>query len=286
MRKIFWTILCVLTLSGCWGNSKSEPQTQPLNEHGDLVLGHGTGIGHGFYKHVFEDWQDRPRVAIYSHWDEPPKNFDGVHVFLDGEPFGPQGSNRNYLDRMLYIGPRTDTGAAKSLYIPFASMFFAETRESLTPLQLLKAVPEQGKKHFAVYMSSRCVSHREDLYNHLVELAREHNLGEVHALGSCYGNYPETKVKISEAEKGRDKAYFMDHAMELMKDYQYVLAIENTIDEGYVSEKPILPVLAGSIPICGFKGDWQQEYFESETLFACFFFGGVQVAGIGICSQC
>lgn len=219
------------------------------NTH-DQVLGNGAlFLIRGFYDHVLRGTLDRGAVAVYSHWDkELPADFKGVHIFIDGESHGPLGVHRTHLDNMLYIGPRKDTGAKRSIYMPFASLHFAE-RAIGNPLDLLKPRnADAPKPYFAAYMASNCVGFRERYYDRLVELAKSHNLGEVHALGKCHGSYPDTIRPLPKSQQ-RSSLNWVDTAVDALSKYQFVFASENAVVDGYVTEKPINALLAGAIPI-------------------------------------
>lgn len=247
--------LLLLLLVSCetYAPVTSRPEEFDPSEHGytkindDYIGGNGAPLLiANFYKHVFADMPNRPPVVVYSRWDQPLPYFKGVYVYLDGEPDGLIDEHKQFVDQMLYIGPRSDTGAKSSIYLPFVSMSYAERQAN--PLDLLKVPVKTKKTYFAAYMASNCVPFREQYYDELVELARVHNLGPVHALSKCHGRHPETRKKV-ETAKGRNNQHFMDTAPELLKDYKFVLTMENVVVPGYITEKPVNAMLAGSIPV-------------------------------------
>ncbi|CAG7904406.1 unnamed protein product [Brassica rapa] len=97
------------------------------------------------------------------------------------------------------------------------------------------------------WSSSRCLSHRDRLAKTLLDLIPHHSFGKclnnVRGLNSALSMYPEC-VSESNAEP---KWY--DHLHCAMSHYKFVLAIENTATESYVTEKLFYALDAGSVPI-------------------------------------
>jgi hypothetical protein len=55
-------------------------------------------------------------------------------------------------------------------------------------------------RYFAIYAQSKCIPYREKAFDLLVEFARKHNMGEVHAIGGCHGSYPEARIEVPGTE--------------------------------------------------------------------------------------
>ncbi len=75
----------------------------------------------------------------------------------------------------------------------------------------------------------------------------------VDAVGKCCNN---VKISFTIDVYNKEETY-NDIAVEIYSKYKFVLAIENTIKNGYFTEKLINPILANSIPI----------YYGSDTAF-------------------
>lgn len=259
MMKLIFVFL--FFLDACFVSSRklnegeiqqSQPYIENPNDYieknGDFIVSSGNAeLDLKFYNEVFADNQKRPRVFVYNPWsrkDVDVKRFHGVYVLLDGEAKSPVKNGDPRLKHLLYVGMVNDPRASKSIYIPFLSLSFLERTAS--PLMLFTQGASETKKYFAAYLASNCVALRENIFDQLVEYAHEKNFGAVHSLGSCSGSHPETK-KITESKRG--KTQYMDEAVELFKDYKFVLAAENEIVPGYLTEKIVSPLLAGAIPI-------------------------------------
>lgn len=115
----------------------------------------------------------------------------------------------------------------------------------LDPSTLLNPPPSRvdiERRHFCAFMYSNCdnkfdgVVKRNMFYNKL-----KNALGEdaVRSLGKCEKN---TKYFRGDRQKYSTNS-------DIFKDYQFVIAFENTTTPGYITEKFIYPIMAGCIPI-------------------------------------
>lgn len=98
------------------------------------------------------------------------------------------------------------------------------------------------------WSSSRCLSRRDRLAKTLLDLIPHHSFGKclnnVGGSNSALSMYPEC---VSESNAAEPKWY--DHLHCAMSHYKFVLAIENTATESYVTEKLFYALDAGSVPI-------------------------------------
>ena len=239
------------------GRNYSEASPKIISE--DKIYNNQMGGLLNFYYSVFDRRGDKKPLHLISHWSDLTEEVitDPI-VFLDGESTGPRDHDK-YLDQMLYIGPRKDTGAALSLQIPFASTSYSERDSSPMSLISNKLGEVPDKPYFAAYLASNCVQKREKAFDQLIEFAQKNKLGEVHALGRCFGSHPETKHSIPE-DFVRTKGNFMDTSVKIYQPYKYVLTFENAKEDGYVTEKIVSPFLARSVPI----------YWGSDYVFTMF----------------
>lgn len=200
-----------------------------------------------FYEHLLADTM-RPKVYV-DQSQRPPLGFDGVYILFDGESNDPtRNLPHHILGQTIAICHQTVSRAYKTIWIPFGSTIFAAMPDR-SPLDLLSVNRMTPKMYFAAYTASTCVSHRENLYNQLVELARTYQLGEVHALGKCYGSHPETRRNHDVPRNCRN---VFSKTIDLLHPYQFTLSLENTFtNPNYVTEKITLSFMAGAIPIYG-----------------------------------
>ncbi len=94
------------------------------------------------------------------------------------------------------------------------------------------------KSKFCAYMYSYDVPYRVEIYNFISKYKKVDALGK-----SCSNIVDDDRFVYNENET------YNDIAVARYSDYKFVLALENSICKGYMTEKLINPILAGSIPI-------------------------------------
>ena len=80
-----------------------------------------------------------------------------------------------------------------------------------------------------------------------------------HSYGKCYGNYEETKKEIIPGDWQNERI------IKTYKDYKFVLAMENSCIDGYITEKIINAFYSGAIPI--YWGSSNINEFFNEKAF-------------------
>lgn len=117
----------------------------------------------------------------------------------------------------------------------------------VTP-QLYDFIWDSCLKDTLVYWSSsRCLPQRNKLAYKLLSLLPHHSFGKclnnVGGLDMALSFYPECASDASVTQK------WWDHLHCAMSHYKFVLAIENTMTESYVTEKLFYALDSGSVPI-------------------------------------
>ncbi len=259
MKKVFLTLTAIVSAACSFSKNRNADPLSFIAKNGDVIMtnnANGRPDAAVFYEHVFANNRERPRVCLYTQFDNPPLDFKGIYIFLDAEAISYLRRKNNIQNNIVYIGqaPVPTTSKSKTIYVPYASLGFTE--RAVSPLLLLAPRKETTRPYFAAYLVSNCMEkERQDYYDELVDFAKANNLGPVHALGKCFGTHPETKIE----RQGRGTNY-LNEAVKMFQDYQFVLSFENGIVPGYVSEKIVSPFLAGAIPI----------YFGDEAVFKIF----------------
>ncbi|KAH6836018.1 fucosyltransferase 13 [Perilla frutescens var. hirtella] len=97
------------------------------------------------------------------------------------------------------------------------------------------------------WSSSRCLPQRNQLAKKILSLLPSHSFGKcmnnVGGLNEALSFYPECVKDPNEAPK------WWDHLHCAMSHYKFVLAIENTMTESYVTEKLFYALDSGAVPI-------------------------------------
>ncbi|EMS61679.1 Alpha-(1,4)-fucosyltransferase [Triticum urartu] len=97
------------------------------------------------------------------------------------------------------------------------------------------------------WSSSRCLPHRDKLAEDFLSLVPHHSFGK------CLNNVGGPDMALSMypicSNNGNGSPHWWDHLHCAMSHYKFVLAIENTKAESYVTEKLFYALEAGSVPI-------------------------------------
>ena len=120
-----------------------------------------------------------------------------------------------------------------NIYLPYLFISLWERRDNY------KKILNNTKEKFCAYMYSYDLQYRVDIYNKISEYKNVDALGK-----SCNA----TNIEIDRFVFNDDYTY-NDIAVKKYSKYKFVLALENGISEGYITEKLINPIIANSIPI-------------------------------------
>jgi hypothetical protein len=150
------------------------------------------------------------------------------YIYWSGENRIPKKSN--YENNSIYV-LTTKSNLKNSIYIPFCLESYHINKNRLY---------ENNKRDFFIgYCCSNRVDVRENLFNKFVEKI---GINKCISFGSCYGNYKETN-RICEGDYQN---------LGLIKNYsncKFVIAMENSIGDGYITEKIVNAFYSGAIPI-------------------------------------
>ncbi len=168
--------------------------------------------------------------------------FPGKVVYVNGEPFSHKTRRRSY-----YLGP-----LSKDVQSMWRSNFHYVSYAALElpgALPALRNRQQSSGEKFLLYVSSRCLPHRETAFD-LFSL-----LGVVSAGGRCHGafttNYEHFPVEGVWHDETTAEAY---------SKFKFGLVMENTDTPGYVTEKVLLAFVGGTVPI----------YYGSRDVFDIF----------------
>ena len=138
-----------------------------------------------------------------------------------------------------------------------------------TPENMLEVTPENNFNNLFMeriftnkerkYFCAWCASKTSDLRDYMFNTIVENDISKTtHSLGKQYGTHPETNKKV----EGQN-CYALN-LVEEYSNYYFVLAMENSDKEGYVTEKILNAFYSGAIPI--FYGDRSVlEYFNKDA---------------------
>ena len=159
---------------------------------------------------------------LENNWNNESKKY----IYWSGEPYIPVENNQQ--TKKLYMITRIVN--LDSLYIPY---FLYSPH-----LYKHRISPNINRKYLLAYCSSHTTPEREQIYNLFVQKSKE-----CHALGSCYGNHPETKLPNVQG------GWWGDLLIHTYMNYKFVIAMENSKYDGYITEKIVNAFYSGAIPI-------------------------------------
>lgn len=101
------------------------------------------------------------------------------------------------------------------------------------------------------YCSCRARKEREELFKIFYNVAKELGCEDmIHSLGICNAGIPETHRRIPSVLRASWDSFSL---VEAYSEYDFVLAVENTMRDGYITEKIMNVYASGAIPV--FWGD-------------------------------
>jgi GR25 family glycosyltransferase involved in LPS biosynthesis len=167
-------------------------------------------------------------VFIYCFEDEVNINNNSLNIFINGE------KENKYEDSDIGIV------CTKKNYIHKYNIYFPQLFSSLYERKNnYKVLLNNHKTKFCAYMYSYNLEYRVNLYKYISTYKKVDSLGK-----SCNEEgYNDDRHVYNDDET------YNDIAVQKYSTYKFVLALENGIQEGYVTEKLINPIIAGSIPI-------------------------------------
>lgn len=95
------------------------------------------------------------------------------------------------------------------------------------------------------YMNRVKCNRRERMFDSLVQ---RFGATQCHALGERCGSYPDTLLPNDNPRSGQD-CWYNDKLHKRYSNYTFMMAMENTISPGYITEKILNSFIAGAIPI-------------------------------------
>jgi hypothetical protein len=173
-------------------------------------------------------------LVIGMHYYDCPilDTFPGIVFYINGEPVpGPMVAGS------YYLGPVGAVQAPNPRAIQVYYATIAATELSHT-FYAFRERPRGTGENFLLYVSSRCVEHREEAFRMFAEV------GRVAAAGSCHGGLDDDTYDSVK----RFGSTWLSGAP-VYGHYKFGLVMENTDIEGYVTEKILAAFLGGTVPI-------------------------------------
>jgi GR25 family glycosyltransferase involved in LPS biosynthesis len=179
---------------------------------------------------ICEKYDENIDICIICILDDFKFNMDSLNITISGE-------NRNF-NKLNDIGINSNYICSNKYDIYFPQLFLSlwERRNNF------KIKINNKKNNFCAYMYENTVKYRVDILN----LVKKYK--HVDCIGKCCNNLNNSIDKNSRFLYDKNITY-NDDAVIKYSHYKFVLALENKFEPGYVTEKIINPIIAGSIPI-------------------------------------
>ena len=182
-------------------------------------------------KIVFENGRDSYDLLVKSTFDDT--NITIPFIYISGEPYNqtklPDENNKYCLARLV---TSLDTRLYNDItyYLPFF-LDVGPTIYNISPF-IREYNPNDKRKYLAAYINRNTYPHRDNFFKILSQLDTT-----VHALANSSKSF---NVKLPDAWWDLPDIY---------KDYIFGFAMENTNEEGYITEKIMNVYRGGAIPI-------------------------------------
>ncbi len=194
----------------------------------------------------------------FSHLEKEWNTYDKQYVYWSGESYN-TNDNEKYNDNSLTIISSglsyDDTNNPNVFSVPFASLYFnyKKPHREYTDFNQFK------QRKLLAYCNSNNIIIRELLVDFIAEKADEN---QVYALGKSVGT--SKKIKIKKV----DGMHSSDVVIKEYSNYKFVIAMENKIVKGYITEKIVNAFRSGSIPIYWGDPEIAKDIFN-EKAFIC-----------------
>ena len=177
---------------------------------------------------IVNEYNENTNLAFFCYEDNVNINNNVVNICLNGEK-----EDKHHDSDIGIVCAKKNFIYKYNIYFPqlFSSLY--ERRNNF------KEIIFKNKTKFCAYMYSYDLEYRVNLYNYISSYKKVDSLGK-----SCNNDNFEGDRSIY-----NENITYNDIAVEKYSDYKFVLSLENGIEYGYITEKLINPIIAGSIPI-------------------------------------
>jgi len=166
-------------------------------------------------------------IALYTVEDHVDVDIRVLNIIINGEKEDKKGNyDIGILTTFNQLYPI-------NIYYPFLLVSLWERRQDY------KSILHNSEEKFCAYMYNYDLEYRVNLFK-LISTYKK-----VDALGKSQNNVLEPNDRSTY----NNNATYNDLGVQKYSKYKFVLALENGITAGYITEKLINPILAGSIPI-------------------------------------
>ena len=190
----------------------------------------------------------------------PPTNFS---VFFEKEPADGPNMKKRADAHDLVVTSLASTRTPRAVYVPWAALSFMSRTQPPAALLRPAAAPAAARTKAVLYLNKHRVWYRENFVRDL----RDGNIPVVSRDDLLRnGTLSDIRVENVKTEDGRQ--LFFDEAVEVAARFDVLLAFENAVKPGWVTEKIVNGFLAGTVP--AYRGtDDVFRFFNREAFIHC-----------------
>ena len=190
----------------------------------------------------------------------PPTNFS---VFFEKEPADGPNMKKRADAHDLVVTSLASTRTPRAVYVPWAALSFMSRTQPPTALLRPAGAPAEARTKAVLYLNAHRVWYRENFVRDLRDgkipvVSRDDLLRN--------GTLSDIRAANVKTEDGRQ--LFFDEAVEVAARFDVLLAFENAVKPGWVTEKIVNGFLAGTVP--AYRGtDDVFRFFNREAFIHC-----------------
>ena len=190
----------------------------------------------------------------------PPTNFS---VFFEKEPADGPNMKKRADAHDLVVTSLASTRTPRAVYVPWAALSFMSRTQPPAALLRPAGAPAEARTKAVLYLNKHRVWYRENFVRDL----RDGNIPVVSRDDLLRnGTLSDIRVENVKTEDGRQ--LFFDEAVEVAARFDVLLAFENAVKPGWVTEKIVNGFLAGTVP--AYRGtDDVFRFFNREAFIHC-----------------
>ena len=190
----------------------------------------------------------------------PPTNFS---VFFEKEPADGPNMKKRADAHDLVVTSLASTRTPRAVYVPWAALSFMSRTQPPAALLRPAAAPAAARTKAVLYLNKHRVWYRENFVRDL----RDGNIPVVSRDDLLRnGTLSDNRSENVKTEDGRQ--LFFDEAVEVAARFDVLLAFENAVKPGWVTEKIVNGFLAGTVP--AYRGtDDVFRFFNREAFIHC-----------------
>ena len=192
---------------------------------------------------VYQEEPHKNSVMVVDWIDNICKRYPHRKLILNGE-------SHERLPRMYPNEPaKLGVGGENVPYISWAATNIGLDKVAALSRQDSQPYRDDYPSRYLQYMASNCVDFREDAFVKLALLSESPAVATGRCTGSAKGLLRKKPSNIIVERWEAPQWTWHDNFEKGASDFRFTLCMEHCLTENYITEKILLPILSGSVPI-------------------------------------